>query len=113
MLNETPSADGGQSGQSGLTIGFDIGGTNLRAAVIDASGEIIDSTSVPTATTARPGRISLRATVRLGSGGRVPPFGHEVIVVAAVGWTAVMLTTTADTPLAGTPPRFSTGRLRV
>ncbi|WP_296131085.1 ROK family protein [uncultured Corynebacterium sp.] len=55
MLNETPSADGGQSSQSnqsGLTIGFDIGGTNLRAAVIDASGEIIDSTSVPTATTA-------------------------------------------------------------
>ena len=55
MLNETPSADGGQSSQSnqsGLTIGFDIGGTNLRAAVIDASGEIIDSSSVPTATTA-------------------------------------------------------------
>lgn len=34
---------------SGLTIGFDIGGTNLRAAAIDADGEIVDSVSVPTA----------------------------------------------------------------
>ena len=32
-----------------LTIGFDIGGTNLRAAVVDANGQILDvaSTSTP------------------------------------------------------------------
>lgn len=46
MLEHTSSADGGHSG---LTIGFDIGGTNLRAAVINPAGEIVDSTSVPTA----------------------------------------------------------------
>lgn len=50
MLEHTPSAEGGRSG---LTIGFDIGGTNLRAAVIDPAGEIVDSMSVPTATEAR------------------------------------------------------------
>lgn len=49
MLEHSPSADGDHTG---LTIGFDIGGTNLRAAVIDAAGEIVDSTSVPTATDA-------------------------------------------------------------
>lgn len=46
MLEHISSADGGHSG---LTIGFDIGGTNLRAAVINPAGEIVDSTSVPTA----------------------------------------------------------------
>lgn len=31
-----------------LTIGFDIGGTNLRGAVVDGAGRIIDSEQVPT-----------------------------------------------------------------
>ena len=42
-----PAAD------SGFTIGFDIGGTNLRAATISAEGNIVDSVSVPTADSAR------------------------------------------------------------
>lgn len=42
-----PAAD------SGFTIGFDIGGTNLRAATISAEGSIVDSVSVPTADNAR------------------------------------------------------------
>lgn len=50
MLEHTPSAE---SGHTGLTIGFDIGGTNLRAAVINPAGEIVDSMSVPTATDAQ------------------------------------------------------------
>ena len=32
------------------------------------------------------------------------PEGHTVMYPAAVGATAVTFTTTADTPLAGTPP---------
>ena len=31
-----------------LTIGFDIGGTNLRGAVVNGRGQIIDSAHVPT-----------------------------------------------------------------
>ena len=31
-----------------LTIGMDIGGTNLRAAVIDADGTIVDLEKLPT-----------------------------------------------------------------
>lgn len=31
-----------------LTVGFDIGGTNLRAAVVDAQGTVIESWSAPT-----------------------------------------------------------------
>ncbi|AJI79355.1 ROK family protein [Corynebacterium singulare] len=46
MLEHSSSADGDPTS---LTIGFDIGGTNLRAAVIDEAGEILDSMSVPTA----------------------------------------------------------------
>ena len=42
-----PAAD------SEFTIGFDIGGTNLRAATISAEGDIVDSVSVPTADNAR------------------------------------------------------------
>ncbi|MDO5031369.1 ROK family protein [Corynebacterium sp.] len=47
MLEQTFSPD------EGLTIGFDIGGTNLRAAVIDLEGEIVDTYSVATAKEAR------------------------------------------------------------
>ncbi len=36
----------------GLTVGFDIGGTNLRAAVITAEGKLIDSRSAATPATA-------------------------------------------------------------
>lgn len=34
-----------------LTIGVDIGGTNLRAAVVDAEGQILDSEQLPTPST--------------------------------------------------------------
>ncbi|WP_448856279.1 ROK family protein [Corynebacterium camporealensis] len=34
--------------REGLTIGFDIGGTNLRGGVVDASGQVIDTRSLPT-----------------------------------------------------------------
>ncbi|MDO4908753.1 MAG: ROK family glucokinase [Corynebacterium sp.] len=34
-----------------ITVGFDIGGTNLRGAAVDASGLIIDSEQVPTPST--------------------------------------------------------------
>ncbi|MCQ9336797.1 ROK family protein [Corynebacterium phoceense] len=34
-----------------LTVGFDIGGTNLRAGVVTAEGEIVDSRSLPTPAT--------------------------------------------------------------
>lgn len=43
MLPETRSADAAP-----LTIGFDIGGTNTRAGVVTAAGEIIDSRSIET-----------------------------------------------------------------
>ena len=36
-----------------LTIGMDIGGTNLRAAVIDADGAIVDLEKLPTPSEAR------------------------------------------------------------
>ena len=35
-----------------VTVGFDIGGTNLRGAAVDATGRIVDSAQVPTPTTA-------------------------------------------------------------
>ena len=35
-----------------LTIGFDIGGTNLRGAVVDDRGQIVDSEQIPTPETA-------------------------------------------------------------
>ncbi|MEZ2120911.1 MULTISPECIES: ROK family protein [unclassified Corynebacterium] len=35
-----------------VTVGFDIGGTNLRGAAVDAEGHIIDTTQVPTPGTA-------------------------------------------------------------
>ncbi|APT92209.1 glucokinase [Corynebacterium phocae] len=43
MHNLTPAA-----ASSPLTVGFDIGGTNLRAGVVDAHGELIHSRSTPT-----------------------------------------------------------------
>ncbi|MGV0423399.1 ROK family protein [Corynebacterium sanguinis] len=43
MLPETRRADAAP-----LTIGFDIGGTNTRAGVVTAAGEIIDSRSIET-----------------------------------------------------------------
>ncbi|CAM4047898.1 ROK family protein [Corynebacterium frankenforstense] len=36
----------------GLTVGFDIGGTNLRAAVVDAAGRIVDSAAMASSGTA-------------------------------------------------------------
>src|SRR6476646_8217851 len=41
---------------------------------------------------------------RLDVSGRVVPDGHTMTHPEAVGFTAVTFRTTADTPLAGTPP---------
>lgn len=46
-----PSSAEAESSQP-LTIGMDIGGTNLRAGVITPAGQLIDSVSVPTPSTA-------------------------------------------------------------
>ncbi|EPD69834.1 ROK family protein [Corynebacterium pyruviciproducens] len=37
-----------RSKKTPLTLGFDIGGTNLRGAVVDANGNILDSAQIPT-----------------------------------------------------------------
>lgn len=37
-----------ESATSPISIGFDIGGTNLRGAAVDSSGQIIDSEQIPT-----------------------------------------------------------------
>ena len=36
-----------------LTVGIDVGGTSLRASVVDADGQVLDSTAAPTPHTAR------------------------------------------------------------
>lgn len=39
-------------GPKSVTVGFDIGGTNMRAAAVTSTGDIVDSQSVPTPRTA-------------------------------------------------------------
>lgn len=38
--------------RQGLTIGIDVGGTSLRASVVDSDGQVLDSTAAPTPHTA-------------------------------------------------------------
>lgn len=49
-------------------------------------------------------------TLRFDASGMPTPAGHTVTWLVAVGPTAVTLSTTADTPVAGTPPRPVTCR---
>lgn len=39
--------------QQSLTVGIDVGGTSLRASVVDANGQVLDSTQSPTPHTAK------------------------------------------------------------
>ncbi|SDE65598.1 glucokinase [Pseudonocardia oroxyli] len=53
MAARTEQAEGGSSGSPSpgsdvLTVGVDVGGTNIRAGVVDAHGEIIDSAAAAT-----------------------------------------------------------------
>ncbi|KZE98525.1 MAG: ROK family protein [Rhodococcus sp. (in: high G+C Gram-positive bacteria)] len=50
--------------QGSLTIGIDVGGTSLRASVVDPSGQVIDSTQSPTPHTASALEQGLERVVR-------------------------------------------------
>src|SRR5450755_2756000 len=60
--------------------------------------------SAPTGTMTRFGMLCPARKFRFDVCCRVPPEGHTVMYPAEVGLTAVTFTTTADTPVAGTPP---------
>src|SRR5450631_2392412 len=64
----------------------------------------------PTGTIARFATVWPGAKMRVGVAGRVDPVGYSVTYPALVGPTRVVLITTAETPVAGTPPRPVTCR---
>ncbi|MFC8044373.1 ROK family glucokinase [Nocardia sp. NPDC057353] len=47
-----------------LTVGIDVGGTNIRASVVDAEGEVLDTVTAPTPHSARALEAALARTVR-------------------------------------------------
>ncbi|WP_460727655.1 ROK family glucokinase [Nocardia heshunensis] len=47
-----------------LTVGIDVGGTNIRASVVDGSGEVLDTVTAPTPHSARALEDGLARTVR-------------------------------------------------
>ena len=65
---------------------------------------------VPILATTRLGVVCPARKLRFEVVGRVVPVGNTVRYDAAVGLVAVTLTTTASTPVAGTPPRPTTVR---
>ncbi|MBF6127191.1 ROK family protein [Nocardia brasiliensis] len=52
------------SGARPLTVGIDVGGTNIRASVIDNSGEVLDTVQAPTPHSARALEDALARSVR-------------------------------------------------
>src|SRR5688500_7883799 len=72
---------------------------------------MVISPSSPTLAMTRFGRTCPGIGLRFAASGRVEPFGNTVTYVSSVCAIAVTLTTTADTPDAGTPPRPATFRL--
>ncbi len=67
----------------------------------------------PTRTTATLERSSPAAADTIVWLGRVVPSGHSAVHVAAVGPIRATRTTTAPTPVVGTPPTPSTGKVVV
>ncbi|TQF73573.1 ROK family protein [Rhodococcus spelaei] len=55
---------GTRAGTSALTIGIDVGGTSIRASVVDADGQVLDSAQAPTPQSAGPLDEALDRTVR-------------------------------------------------
>lgn len=52
------------AGARPLTVGIDVGGTNIRASVIDASGEVLDTVQAPTPHSAKALEDALARSVR-------------------------------------------------
>src|SRR5262245_14977660 len=52
-------------------------------------------------------------TLSVEADGRVAPLGQAVMYEAALAWVEVRLSTTAESPPAGTPPCPATSRLEV
>src|SRR5580765_288997 len=65
---------------------------------------------VPSLVMTRLGMTSPTVKLRFEVSGRALPVGQAVMYPAAVGLTAVRLSTTAPAPIAGTPPRPATAR---
>ncbi|QHE69094.1 Putative sugar kinase [Rhodococcus sp. WAY2] len=65
-MNNGAGSDTG--GSSPLTIGIDVGGTSIRASVVDASGEVLDSLQSPTPASAKALENGLDRAVRELSG---------------------------------------------
>ena len=59
----------------------------------------------PTFTIARLGVSVPGSVFTFDASGRVAPVGHAVTNASASAWVLVMLSTTAPTPVSGTPPR--------
>ncbi|MFC3966044.1 ROK family glucokinase [Nocardia jiangsuensis] len=51
-------------GGAPLTVGIDVGGTNIRASVVDADGEVLDTVTAPTPHSAKALDAALARTVR-------------------------------------------------
>ncbi|WP_067547330.1 ROK family glucokinase [Nocardia crassostreae] len=51
-------------GSVSLTVGIDLGGTNIRASVVDSAGEVLDTVTAPTPQSARALEDCLARTVR-------------------------------------------------
>ena len=69
--------------------------------------------ATPTLASTRFGVVAPATTFRFDATGRSAPVGQTETNESAVGLVAVTLSTTASTPLAGTPPRPTTGRSNV
>src|ERR1035437_2506906 len=68
--------------------------------------------SAPTGTMARLETVRPLTKFRLDTSGLPPPSAKADTQPGAAGWVTVRLTTTADTPVAGTPARPATGSTR-
>ncbi|WP_067655117.1 ROK family glucokinase [Nocardia harenae] len=55
---------GRSTGGAPLTVGVDVGGTNIRASVVDADGEVLDTVAAPTPHSAKALDAALVRTVR-------------------------------------------------
>lgn len=78
-------------------VGDDVGGAG---AVVK-----VDLAPSPTLTTTRLGTVRAAPKLRLDAWRRGVPAGQAVSQLSALGSVTVTLSTTADTPTAGTPPR--------
>ncbi|QNG18510.1 ROK family glucokinase [Rhodococcus triatomae] len=87
-----------------LTVGIDVGGTNIRAAVVDGVGQVLDTAQAPTPHSAEALVLAIERAVReLGSSHRVAAVGLAVAGFLDVDRTTVLFAPHlpwADAPVA-------------